>query len=129
MITKLCARCKVTIQYPQTYCDRCKEIVDKDKEEAKVKYSKAANSRYNKKRDPKYVRFYNSMEWKILSKKYLQDKKYKCEDCGAIASEVHHIKAIQTEEGWLLRLDYNNLRCQCLECHNKKHNRFKRRKK
>lgn len=127
MLTKLCARCKATIQYPKTYCEACKEIIDKEKEEANKKYSKDANKKYNRKRDPKYIKFYNSPEWKLkLAPKYMADKGYRCEDCGAIASEVHHIKPIQTDEGWERRLDYFNLKALCLECHNKEHNRFKR---
>lgn len=123
---KECRKCKKPIIYPNTYCNECKEVIDKEREEAKERYSKEANRNYNKKRDPKYIRFYNDSDWKILSRKYMQDKKYRCEECGKIASEVHHIKAIQTDEGWTQRLDYNNLQALCLECHNNKHKRFKR---
>lgn len=126
MLMKECRKCKRPVIYPNTYCDKCKEIVDKEREEAKQRYSKEANRNYNSKRDPKYIRFYNNMEWKILSRKYIQDKKYKCEECGKIAEEVHHIKPIQIDEGWERRLDYYNLQALCLDCHNKKHNRFKR---
>lgn len=61
--------------------------------------------------------------------KYTQDKGYRCEECGAIASEVHHIVPIQTDEGWERRLDYNNLECVCVYCHNKKHGRFIKKKR
>lgn len=126
MITKLCTRCKATIQYPNTYCDKCKEIAEKEREENRTRYSKQANRKYNMKRDPKYIKFYNSPDWKLkLSRKYMSDKGYRCEECGAIASEVHHIIPIQTSEGWERRLDYHNLKALCLECHNKEHDRFK----
>lgn len=124
MLTKVCSRCKRVIPYPLTYCNECKEIVDKEIEEAKKK----SNRRYNKSRDPKYVRFYNSGEWRRLALKYKQDKEYRCEVCGHYATEVHHIIAIQTDEGWSRRLDYTNLRCVCVNCHNAEHKRFKRRK-
>ncbi|MGX4598954.1 HNH endonuclease [Faecalimicrobium sp. JNUCC 81] len=127
MITKLCSRCKEPVLYPKTYCDKCKDIVENEREEAKVKNSKRANRKYNNKRDPKYIKFYNSPDWKFkLAPKYMADKGYRCEECGAIASEVHHIKPIQTVEGWEQRLDYYNLKALCLDCHNKEHDRFKR---
>lgn len=127
MLDKLCRRCKKIIKYPNTYCEVCKEIKDKEKEEVNKKYSKEANKKYNKKRDPKYTKFYNSPDWKIrLAPKYMADKGYKCEVCGAIASEVHHKIPIKTDEGWERRLDYNNLKALCLDCHNNEHNRFKR---
>ena len=72
MLTKVCSRCKRVIPYQLTYCNECKEIVDKEIEEAKKK----SNRRYNKSRDPKYVRFYNSGEWRRLAEKYKQDKEY-----------------------------------------------------
>lgn len=128
MILKLCRRCKKPIIYPASYCDSCAAVVQEEREQAKANSNKRANKKYNSKRDPKYIKFYNSMEWKILSAKYMSDHDYKCEDCGAIATEVHHMKAIQTDEGWKRRLDYDNLRNQCIECHNKKHNRFQRRR-
>lgn len=94
---------------------------DKRKQEAKRKWDR----KYNKTRDPKYIRFYRSMDWKRLSARYMQDKGYRCEVCGKIATEVHHKKAIQTDEGWDKRLDYNNLELVCKTCHNERHNRFK----
>jgi 5-methylcytosine-specific restriction endonuclease McrA len=98
--------------------------------EARIKESKrASDRRYNQKRDPKYLRFYNSLDWRTLSAKYMQDKQYRCEKCKAMASQVHHKKAIQTPEGWELRLDYDNLELLCTSCHNKEHNRFVKRKK
>lgn len=126
MLLKSCNRCGVLIQYGSTYCTVCTPLVEAEREARRLEYNKASNRRYNKKRDPKYIRFYNSSEWRVLSRKRLQDDGYKCVKCNKIASEVDHIKAIQTPEGWELRLDYNNLQSLCLDCHNKKHERFKR---
>ena len=127
MLLKQCPRCKKWIEYGHTYCSVCTPIVEAEREE-RIRVSKLKNNRdYNKKRDPKYLRFYNSVEWKALSRKYIQDRHYRCEKCGALASEVHHKNPIQTEEGWIDRLSYNNLECLCLECHNKSHNRFQKR--
>lgn len=85
--------------------------------------------RYNNKRNPKYKTFYNSDAWNMLKNKKMMDEQYKCEDCGELAVEVHHIKPIQTEVGWELRLDYDNLAALCIDCHNKRHGRFQKGKK
>lgn len=124
MIWKLCRKCKKTIIHPATYCDECLKIVEKHKEELQ----KARDSKYNKQRNPKYKTFYNSNDWKILKEKKLQDEQYLCERCKKLATEVHHIKPIQTPEGWELRLVYSNLEALCLNCHNFRHNRFQKRK-
>ena len=126
---KSCNRCGNLIPYGSVYCDTCKPIVEAERE-ARIHVSKLeSNKRYNKTRDPKYARFYNGVDWRTLSAKYTQDKGYRCEKCGAIATEVHHVKAIQTPEGWELRLDPDNLELLCKACHNERHERFKRRRK
>ena len=120
MIIKFCARCQKKIEYPNTYCSRCKKEYETEKE----KYKKIRNKRYNTKRDKKYIRFYNSKQWIVLRNKKLQDTKYRCEECNELGTEVHHIVPIQTEDGWIKRLEYNNLKTVCVRCHNKFHNRF-----
>ena len=124
MLMNICKRCGALVPYPHTYCDTCQQIVDKVREEAWAKSKKASDQRYNQRRDPKYLRFYQSSDWKILSQKYLQDKGYRCEGCHRIATEVHHKQPIQTPEGWERRLDYTNLEAVCKDCHNKRHHRF-----
>lgn len=128
MLLKSCYRCGILIQYGSAYCSVCTPIVEKEREERRLQAKRDGDRRYNKKRDPKYVRFYNSKEWRVLSRRRLQDDGYKCVKCGKIASEVDHIKAIQTPEGWELRLDYDNTRSLCIGCHNLRHNRFKKNK-
>lgn len=118
----MCRKCKTPILHPASYCDKCLPIVEANKQKLLVE----RNNRYNKKRNPKYKSFYNSNEWKILKDKKMQDEQYRCEDCKRLALEVHHIKPIQTDEGWELRLDYKNLAALCISCHNKRHNRFQR---
>ena len=125
MIIKLCRKCKRTIQYPNTYCSKCKEIYDQEKKENIT----LSNRRYNQTRDKKYIRFYKSLEWNLLKNKKLQDSGYKCERCNKLGTEVHHIKPIQTEDGWILRLDYTNLKTVCISCHNYYHGRFQRKEK
>ena len=129
MLLKSCNRCGNLIPYGPSYCSTCKPIVEAERE-ARMKESKrASDKRYNKRRDPKYLRFYNSVDWRTLSAKYMQDKGYRCEKCKTMATQVHHKKAIQTEQGWELRLDYDNLELLCTSCHNKEHNRFVKRKR
>lgn len=130
MLLKPCNRCGNLIPYGSSYCSVCKPIVEAERETKLQEYKRESNKRYNKTRDPKYVRFYNSIEWRTLSAKYAQDKGYRCEakECNRIGTDVHHIKPIQTPEGWELRLDYNNLELLCTHCHNERHERFKRRK-
>lgn len=103
--------------------------MDEAREKRRLEQKRKANRDYNKRRDPKYIRFYNSSDWKILSARYAQDKGYRCEKCGAIATQVHHVEAIQKEGGWERRLDYHNLELLCLSCHNERHNRFQKKKK
>lgn len=126
MLLKDCARCGALIEYGATYCAVCEPIVKAEREARLQESRRQADRRYNQRRDPKYVRFYNSSEWRILSRKRLQDDGYKCVKCGAIASEVDHIEPIQLPGGWDRRLDYDNLQSLCIDCHNEKHNRFKK---
>lgn len=145
MIVKMCAKCKKVIEYPNRYCSKCQKIVDEQAEEIK----KRSNIRYNKTRDPRLVKFRKSDEWQRLKNKYLQDLQqkygdvkyaYKCEDCIEenkknsaykiqLAEEVHHLEFIETPEGWLRRLDYNNLRALCHMHHDKRHNRFQKKER
>ena len=129
MLLKSCKRCGNLIPYGNVYCNTCKPIVDAERQARLEQSRKESNKRYNQKRDPKYIRFYRSSEWRILSRKRLQDDGYKCVKCGKIASEVDHIKPIQTPEGWERRLDYDNTQSLCLDCHNEKHNRFKKKRR
>ena len=124
MILKMCRRCGGVVVYPATYCDKCNELVTQEREERAVIINRKANKKYDAKRDKKYVRFYNSIEWRMLKDKYMMDHQYKCERCKAIATEVHHVDPIQTPTGWERRLDYTNLLNVCTRCHNKEHNRF-----
>lgn len=129
MLLKSCGRCGSLVFYGTKYCKVCEPIVEAEIRERQLESKRASDRRYNQKRDPKYIRFYNSIEWRTLAAKYSQDKGYRCEECDRIATEVHHRKAIQTPEGWNRRLDYDNLELLCKGCHNERHERFLRRKK
>ena len=126
MLLKSCNRCGNLIPYGSPYCKECTPIVEAEREARLQEARLKSNREYNKKRDPKYIRFYNSLAWRTLSATKLQMDGYKCVKCSKIASEVDHIKAIQTPEGWELRLSMDNLQSLCKQCHNDKHNRFKK---
>lgn len=145
MIVKMCAKCKKIVEYPNRYCSECQAKVDKEMEERQKQY----NYRYDKKRDPKLVKFRKSKEWLQLKERYLQDLQhkygdikyaYRCEDCIEenkkdptyeiqLAEEVHHLEFIETPEGWKRRLDYYNLRALCHAHHDKRHNRFQKKER
>lgn len=129
MLLKECPRCKRLMPYGATYCTTCEPIVEAEREAKRIESKRESNKRYNKTRDPKYSKFYNSKEWRVLSRRYAQDKGFRCEACGCIATEVHHKEYIQTPEGWNRRLDYDNLELLCVKCHNERHNRFNKKDK
>lgn len=124
MLMKTCNLCGAFIPYGKLYCDKCEPSAKAAKEKEMQQANRISNRKYNKKRNPKYFKFYNSKQWKKLSKKRLIFDGFKCVKCGKVASEVHHIKPIQAEEGWSLRYDFGNLQSLCLRCHNKAHKRF-----
>ena len=124
MLLKSCNRCGNLIPYGSAHCTKCAPIVEAHRQEIK----RENDRRYNKTRDPKYSQFYNSIEWRTLSAKRLQDDGFRCAWCGKIADEVDHIAEIKSPEGWEKRLDYNNTRSLCHTCHNKRHKRFEKRR-
>lgn len=129
MLLKSCAKCGNLIPYGRTYCERCTPIEEEERAARLGVARKNYNRGYNKRRDPKYGRFYHSREWRTLARKRIQDDGYKCLECGEFATEVDHIIPIQTPEGWDLRFDWSNLQSLCVNCHNKKHKRFQKKKK
>ena len=121
-----CPRCKQLIPVGVQYCEACRpeaeaqaaEAIEKRRAYKVAKYNKD----YNRRRDPKYLAFYRSKDWRVTSKAKLSACGYKCEakldGCKGLAMEVHHIKPLKTEEGWDRRLDWDNLMGVCIACHN-----------
>lgn len=124
-----CPRCGQLIPVGVTYCEGCRPAAEAQAAEAMERrraYKRQKyNSIYNRRRDPKYLAFYRSKEWRLLSRTYLQRAGYKCqaklEGCTGLAVEVHHKDPIQTAKGWGARLDWGNLEAVCTSCHNKRH--------
>ncbi len=141
MVMKICRNCGALIPYPYAYCNKCQEDYNVQREKQIKIAKKKYDANYNKyKRNPEHVRFYNSIEWKILKEKYLQDQQYRCEKCAElhqlnpkykrkVAVEVHHVKWLSTPEGWDRRLDYTNLMALCHKHHDEIHGRFQRKTK
>lgn len=125
MLLKECKRCGRYINYGSAYCPECKQVVHKEKEASKDISKRLRSRRYNRQRDPKYQRFYRSADWRKVSLRYTQEKGYRCEQCGTVATQVHHRQPIQTDDGWDRRFDLNNLELLCTACHNLRHDRFK----
>lgn len=72
-------------------------------------------------------KFYNSKEWRRLSKLYRESHFYICERCGAVgATQVHHkvhLNPVNINDP-SVSLNPDNLELLCDDCHNKVHNRF-----
>lgn len=100
---KFCSKCGRIIPYPKRMCEQCES-----------KYTVRNSGRH----DPRSQRFYNSKLWKDLSAYKLKKANYICEECGGIATDVHHIVPIL--EDWSKRLDYSNLQALCDRCHKQK---------
>lgn len=131
-----CPRCKRLLPVGVAYCEACRPMAEAQAVEAmerkRAYKQRQYNAKYNRRRDPKYLTFYRSKDWRTMSRAKLQSAGYKCqaglEGCSRIAVEVHHVKPIQTAEGWPLRLEWSNLEALCINCHNKRHDRGKQRR-
>lgn len=69
-------------------------------------------------------RFYRSNQWKIARAMKIATVGGRCENCGAVGTEVHHIIHLTPENVIEVSLNQENLMLLCNECHNKEHGRF-----
>lgn len=115
---KRCVDCGKLFPYSSdSRCPACREV---HKAEL-AKQQAQTDKQYNQRRSKEQLRLYRSKEWKTLRNWYSQKAGFKCEECGKLGTEVHHIVPIQTPEGWNRRLDPKNLKLLCTACHNKEH--------
>ncbi|EOY7134469.1 TPA: HNH endonuclease [Clostridioides difficile] len=120
-IKKFCARCGKIISYGNRYCDTCQSIYDR--------HNRLRYRDYNlKKRNKEKQLFYNSKEWKSISKVIRNRDKGLCLLCLDnkrlnYYDVVHHV--VELEEDRLLALSKDNLLCLCHNCHNKVHSQYK----
>lgn len=78
-------------------------------------------------RKPKELhRFYKSVAWQVAREIKIRDANGKCEKCGALGEEVHHIikLTIHNIKDPEISLNQGNLELLCKKCHNEQHKRF-----
>ena len=77
---------------------------------------------------PEINRFYRSAEWALARAEKIASANGRCEKCGAIGEEVHHIIHLTPENihNPEITLGKKNLILLCKDCHNKEHGRFKK---
>jgi 5-methylcytosine-specific restriction endonuclease McrA len=78
-------------------------------------------------RKPKELhRFYKSVAWQVAREIKIRDVNGKCEKCGALGEEVHHIikLTIHNVKDPAISLNQENLELLCKKCHNEQHKRF-----
>lgn len=111
MLSKYCTKCNRMMPYNgRNICDECSLKMQESRKDTDRLYNQRIRNRISDK-------FYHSKEWKNLSKMVLARAGYKCEICGRLAVEVHHINPISTN--WDKRFDIDNLTALCTSCHNK----------
>ncbi|MCI8336964.1 MAG: HNH endonuclease [Peptococcaceae bacterium] len=73
-------------------------------------------------------KFYNSKEWKQIRQFVLMRDNYLCQQCGAVAEEVHHINHV-TQENINLKETHcqGNLISLCRNCHCRIHDKDRER--
>lgn len=108
---------------PHTICNKfgCNNLTTDSycKEHIHIKQEKEfkRHKEYNQQRDPLLVKFYNSKEWRTLSKYTLMINHYLCKQCELTLADVaDHI--IPVEVDWDKRLDISNIQPLCHKCHN-----------
>ena len=82
-------------------------------------------------RKPKELhRFYKSAQWQVAREIKIREVNGKCERCGALGEEVHHIKRITVQNitDPMISLNQDNLEFLCKKCHNVEHKRFSKEK-
>lgn len=70
--------------------------------------------------------FYKSTVWQVAREIKIRDANGKCERCGALGEEVHHVKRLTVHNVMdpNISLNQENLELLCKKCHNEEHKRF-----
>ena len=76
-------------------------------------------------------RFYRSAAWQQARLIKITSANGRCEKCGGVGEEVHHIihVTLSNVEDLKVTLNQGNLILLCKDCHNKEHERFIQNKK
>ena len=74
--------------------------------------------------------FYKSDVWKLAREIKIRNMNGRCERCGGIGVEVHHIQRLNVDnvKDASISINPENLELLCRECHNKEHKRFSKEK-
>ena len=75
---------------------------------------------------PDIAKFYKSRKWKNARQIKILNAHGRCEKCGGVGTEVHHIVHLTPENIFDTEVTINqkNLMLLCTECHNKMHHRW-----
>jgi len=75
-------------------------------------------------------RFYRSAAWQQARLLKITSANGRCEKCGGVGEEVHHVVHVTPSnvEDLNVALNQDNLILLCKECHNKEHERFRKNK-
>lgn len=71
-------------------------------------------------------RFYKSTQWKVAREIKIREANGKCQRCGALGEEVHHLIKLTVHNvvDPMISLNQENLEFLCKKCHNQEHERF-----
>lgn len=85
----------------------------------------------HRKKPAKLERFYKSDKWHLARAIVITRANGKCERCGSVGNEVHHIirLTIDNVDDISVSINPKNLILLCKDCHNKEHHRFGKRTK
>ena len=74
----------------------------------------------------KIGKFYRSDRWHDARRAVIRRANGRCEKCGAVGTEVHHIVHLTNDnvDDPKISINLDNLILLCKECHNKIHGRF-----
>jgi len=75
---------------------------------------------------PTINRFYRSAAWQQARLIKITSTNGRCEKCGGVGEEVHHVIHVTPSnvEDLKVTLNQENLILLCKDCHNKEHERF-----
>lgn len=83
-------------------------------------------------RNKDYIKLINCHKWRKLRNEQLKRNPL-CSVCGDIATEVHHIRPVESEKEYnkmeVLAYDPNNLQSLCHKCHSDIHISMKKQKR
>ncbi len=119
-----CPGCGRLLPYGVPRCEDCRRRREAQAQKREAGADRRREARRRAAADPRVLAFYRSADWRRLRAWKLAASGHACEDCGRLATEVHHDPPIRTPEGWARRLDPASLHALCTRCHNARHGRF-----